>query len=64
MTPLERLRMASEDDVEQALKDASFGSWPQDEAELLEFFNLMIDVVLGEPAGDGVMWPGLRRGQN
>ncbi|TCM21461.1 hypothetical protein EDF56_101125 [Novosphingobium sp. PhB165] len=61
MTDIERLRMASEDDVERALKDASFVSWPNDEAALLEFFNLMLDTMLGQTAGDSVMWPGLRK---
>lgn len=61
MTEIERLRLASEDDVLAALKDASFGTWPSDEAGLLEFFNLMMDTLLGQEAGDGVMWPALRR---
>ena len=34
-----------------ALKDATFGAWPQDEAELLEFFNRMFDVRLGDGSG-------------
>lgn len=61
MTELERLRMATEDDVQRALEGASFGAWPQDEAALLEFFNLMLDTVAGQTAGDAAMWPGLRR---
>lgn len=60
MGPIRELRAATEDDVIAALEGASFANWPQDEAELLEFFNRMIDVRLGETAGDGRMWPGLR----
>ncbi|TCM19048.1 hypothetical protein EDF56_104585 [Novosphingobium sp. PhB165] len=61
MTDIERLRMASVDDVERALKNASFGSWPIDDAALLEFSNLMLGTMPGQTAGDGIMWPGLRR---
>lgn len=32
-----------------------------DKAAALEFFNLMLDTMLGETAGDGAMWPDLRR---
>lgn len=60
MTDVETLRAATEDDVIAALEGASFGAWPEDEAGLLEFFNLMLDTMLGQEAGDGVMWPGLR----
>lgn len=60
MTEIETLRCATEDDVIAALEGASFGNWPQDPAGLLEFFNRLIDVKLGETAGDGVMWQGLR----
>lgn len=49
ITP-ETLRAVTEDDVIAALEDASFGAWPQDEAGLLEFWNLMVDRVLGEGA--------------
>ncbi|TDW65396.1 hypothetical protein EDF57_103580 [Novosphingobium sp. PhB55] len=61
MTEIERLRMATEDDVQRALEGASFGAWPQDPAALLEFFNLMLDTKIGQTAGDAAMWPGLRR---
>lgn len=47
MKPIESLLDATEDDVIEALRVASFGNWPQDEADLLEFFILMIDTRLG-----------------
>lgn len=52
MTDLQRLRQATEDDVERALRDANFTGWPNDEAALLEFYNRMLDVVAGEGAGE------------
>lgn len=60
MTGVERLRMASEDDVARAL-DAHVSLPLTDKAMALEFFNRMIDVILGEEAGDAIMWPNLRR---
>ena len=49
----ERLRNADEHDIVLAMEGASFGSWPQDEAALLEFFNRMIDLKLGDSADEG-----------
>lgn len=45
---LETLRSANEDDVITALAGASFGGWPQDEADLLELFNLVIELKVAE----------------
>lgn len=55
MKAIETLLSSTEEDVATALKAASFGNWPQDEADLLEFFILMIDTKLsGNPlAGSG-----------
>lgn len=61
MTEVERLRMASEDDVERALENAYVALPLTNPVAALEFFNRMIDVILGEEAGDAVMWPNLRR---
>lgn len=47
MTALHTLLSATEQDVAVALKSASFRNWPQDDADLLEFFILMIDIKLG-----------------
>lgn len=33
-------------------RGASFGNWPQDEADLLQFFNRMLDVTVGEVVGE------------
>jgi len=46
---IEALRAATEDDVEAALKDATFGDklGGVETAALLEFHNLMLDRVLG-----------------
>jgi hypothetical protein len=52
----EILRSADEDDVIAALKYASFGAWPEDEAGLLEFFHCMLDTMLGAPTSDGNLW--------
>lgn len=60
MTDIERLRTASEDDVERALEGAYVSLPLTDRAAALEFFNLMLDTMLGQTAGDGVMWPNLR----
>lgn len=46
MKAIETLLSATEEDVGEALKAGSFGNWPQDEADLLEFFILMIDTKL------------------
>lgn len=46
MKAIETLLSAIEDDVREALKAASFGNWPQDDGDLLEFFILMIDLKL------------------
>lgn len=54
MASVQDLRAATEDDVIAALEGASFGNWPQDEADLLEFFNRLLDVKLGEEAGEDV----------
>ncbi|TCM28375.1 hypothetical protein EDF59_1294 [Novosphingobium sp. ST904] len=43
MKAIETLLGATEEDVREALKAASFGNWPQDDGDLLEFFILMID---------------------
>ncbi|MFT4056452.1 MAG: hypothetical protein QM681_18260 [Novosphingobium sp.] len=48
MTTAETLRQTTEDDIREALKDATFGNWPQDEAALLELFNRVLDLKLGE----------------
>ncbi|WP_285020210.1 hypothetical protein [Novosphingobium sp. fls2-241-R2A-195] len=61
MNDIERLRMASEDDVERAFAGAYVSLPLTDQAMALEFFNRMIDVMLGEKAGDAIMWPNLRR---
>ncbi|GEM_PF-2310805 len=61
MTDLSTLRQATEDDVERALEGAYVALPLTDKAAALEFFNRMLDTMLGETAGDGVMWPGLRR---
>ena len=45
------LRAATEDDVVDALKDAYVRIPLLDRAQALEFFNRMIDVMLGEGAG-------------
>lgn len=51
MTNLEALRTATEDDVTRAL-DGSYVSLPiTNQAAALEFFNRMVDVMLGEGAG-------------
>lgn len=60
MTEIERLRMASEDDVERALENAYVALPLTNPVGALEFFNRMIDVILGEEAGDAIMWPNLR----
>lgn len=64
MTPIEHLRQTTEDDVAEALKSAYVQLPIEDTAALLEAFNLIIDHKLGDTAGDKLMWPGLRRGQN
>jgi hypothetical protein len=53
MTELERLRSASEDDVLAAIEDAYVSLPITTPAQLLEAFNLVIDQMLGETAGDG-----------
>jgi hypothetical protein len=53
MDPIQTLRQSTEDDVIAALEKMTFDNWPQDEADLLEFFNRMLDVRLGEGAGEG-----------
>lgn len=45
------LRAATEGDVEDALKDAYVRLPLMDRAAALEFFNRMIDTMLGEGAG-------------
>jgi hypothetical protein len=45
---LKRLRAATEDDVRSACADAYFDLGDKSPAELLEFFNRMIDVLMGE----------------
>lgn len=52
MDPIQTLRQSTEDDVIAALKNMAFDNWPQDEAELLEFFNRMLDLKLGGGAGE------------
>lgn len=61
MTDLERLRIASEHDVERALENAYVALPLTNPVVALEFFNRMIDVILGEEAGDDAMRPYLRR---
>lgn len=46
------VRAATEDDVIAAVEVASFGNWPQDPADLLEFYNRMLDLKLGEGASE------------
>ncbi|WP_159979441.1 MULTISPECIES: hypothetical protein [unclassified Novosphingobium] len=46
MKAIETLLGATEEDVREPLKAASFGNWPQDDGDLLEFFILMIDTKL------------------
>lgn len=46
MKAIETLLSANLEDVARALEVASFGNWPQDEEDLLEFFILMIDTKL------------------
>jgi hypothetical protein len=46
-----RLRQATEDDVDRSLENAPFDLPPQDESQLLQFFNLMLDVLSGEGIG-------------
>ena len=53
MESVRALLNATEDDVRIALKSGSFGNWPQDEADLLEFFILMIDTKLGQGGAPG-----------
>lgn len=48
----------------EALKSAYVQMPVENTAALLEAFNLIIDHKLGATAGDKLMWPGLRRGQN
>ncbi|EJL23694.1 hypothetical protein [Novosphingobium sp. AP12] len=64
MTELESLRCATEDEVIAALEGAYVSLPITTPAALLEAFNLIIDQKLGQTAGDGVMWPGLRRPAN
>ena len=47
MTDLARLRAATEDDVTRAL-DGAYVKLDSPAADLLEFFNRMLDVVVGE----------------
>lgn len=50
---IERLRMATEDDVEAAL-DSAYVSLPlTDTAQALEFFNRMLDVLTGDDEASG-----------
>lgn len=52
MTDLQRLRQATEDDVERAL-DGAYVELPiADKAAALEFFNRMLDVLAGEGTGE------------
>jgi hypothetical protein len=50
MKAIETLLSATLEDVALALNACSFGNWPQDEADLLEFFMLMIDTKLAGTA--------------
>lgn len=59
MIEVKHLRMASADDVDRALDLTASGSWPQDESELLEFFNLMVDTMLRRAPDSGTRWPEL-----
>lgn len=52
MTPIEHLRQTTEDDVAGALKSAYVQLPVKDTAALLELFNRILDVRLGEGAGD------------
>jgi hypothetical protein len=45
---LKRLRAATEDDVRSACADAYVNLGDKSAAELLEFFNRMLDVLVGE----------------
>jgi hypothetical protein len=48
MTIRDQLLQANEDDVRQALEETASHGFPQDEADLLRFFRVMVDVVTGE----------------
>ena len=48
---LERLRAATEDDVRVACADAYVDLGDKSPAELLDFFNRMIDLVIGDKEG-------------
>jgi hypothetical protein len=52
MTDLSTLRQATEDDVERALDGAYVALPLTDKAAALEFFNLMLDQLAGEGAGE------------
>lgn len=47
MSIIDGLRAAREDDVRQALEETAFYGFPQDETDLLRFFNAMIAVLVG-----------------
>lgn len=49
--PIRTLRDATEDDVAKALEDSYVSTPLSEPAALLEFFNRMIDVRLGEGVG-------------
>lgn len=51
MTEIQRLRTATEDDIDAALDRMILGNKPMNSAQLLEFFNAMIDIKLGDGAG-------------
>lgn len=48
---MEVLRRATEEDVDRALEDAPFDLPPQDEAQLLDFFNRMLDLMVTDGLG-------------
>ena len=52
MTPTEHLRQTTEDDVAEALKSAYVSLPITDAAGLLELFNRILDIRLGEGTGE------------
>jgi len=52
---VEHLRAATEDDVDAALRDANIALPLTDTAQLLEFYNRVLDVKLGiQPDATGI----------
>ncbi len=49
--PIQTLRTLTEDDIAEALKDATFGDWPKDNAALVELVQRVLDIKFGEDDG-------------